>query len=218
MSDKRYKPIGGMFQGVRGSTTTSSGSSDKGMLVKLNDEGKVDPSCLVDPESMTEGLRLLSERLNEIALRVSSFQTKVNNLNSSISTVRQDFSAADTSLNNKISTEKTERQNADSQINAKIGSDTAENTILYRISRLESTVSAIDLTRFQEVVQQLANTVQTVSGNYAAIVAKIGNEQTEGTILYRLSVLEDDIETLDRAINDLEERVEALEGGEASEN
>lgn len=218
MSDKRFKPIGGMFPGVRGSTMASSGSSDKGMLVRLNDEGKVDSSCLVDPESMTEGLKILSERLNEVAAQVSSFQTKVNNLNSSISTIRRDFSTADTALNNKISTEKTERQSADAQINAKIGSDTATNTILYRILRLENAVSAIDLTRFQEVIQRLANTVQTVSGNYSAIVAKIGNEQTEGTILYRLSVLENDIDTFGEAINDLKERVEALEGGESSEN
>ena len=42
----RFKPIGGMFQGVRGSTAVSSGENDAKKLVMLDENGEIDDSCL----------------------------------------------------------------------------------------------------------------------------------------------------------------------------
>ena len=44
--DNRFKPIGGMFQGVRGSTDIGGSPKSAAKLVKLNQDGVVDNSCL----------------------------------------------------------------------------------------------------------------------------------------------------------------------------
>jgi len=87
MADARFKPIGGMFQGVRGSTDVGGAKKYAGKLVKLNSEGIVDETCLppdvaraadlshrldVEIEERTEGDLALSGRITDLGRVVDS--------------------------------------------------------------------------------------------------------------------------------------------------
>jgi len=65
--DNRFKPIGGMFQGVRGSTVEGGSAKHASKLVKLNGSGLVDVSCL--PEGVKEASKLAADLEAEISAR-----------------------------------------------------------------------------------------------------------------------------------------------------
>jgi len=101
--DGHFKPIGGMFQGVRGSTAVSSGPADAKKLVMLDGNGKIDFSCLDDDLRDAKGV---SERLDEeIQERREADLELKNGLSSLSDTVDEDrrqSSERDDILQNQI--------------------------------------------------------------------------------------------------------------------
>jgi len=70
--DKRYKPIGGMFQGVRGSTV-KGGGGNASKLLKLDANGYIDISCLTDDlDAVVSGFRELKNLVDAINVTYAS--------------------------------------------------------------------------------------------------------------------------------------------------
>lgn len=112
---EHYKPIGGMFPGVRGSTKTGGTDESANKLVILNDEGLLDSSMF--PDDIKEAGSVVEDLEEEVRNRIQG----------------------DEDLASAVEAEATSRRNGDVNLDAKISS--VERSANAAISNLDSRLS-----------------------------------------------------------------------------
>lgn len=120
---EHYKPIGGMFPGVRGSTKVGGTEESASKLVILNDEGLLDSSMF--PDDVKEAGSVVGELEQEVRNRVQG----------------------DEKLASAVEAEATSRRNGDVNLDARISSvdrsaSTAISDLDARLSETSQTASA----------------------------------------------------------------------------
>lgn len=151
--DKRFKPIGGMFQGVRGSTSVGGSVKYAGKLLKLDKNGKIDDSCLSESvqeashvaEELEEEKRVRAEADTSISERQEQYETstdgRISALDSAIAAVEDSVS----NLDNKEADDVSGIQ-ADISVleNRTTAVEQASQTHAGQIAVLQTAVSGID--------------------------------------------------------------------------
>jgi chromosome segregation ATPase len=146
MADSRFKPIGGMFQGVRGSTSVGGNKIYKGQLVKLDARGLIDSSCL-DAEftDIAEKLAGLIEEVNTIKI------ADIQDLNSRMSDVE-----------NSIQQETDNRNNAIAELGAELRAKNESQDVIITESKARIDTLESEALRFQENISQNARDIESL--------------------------------------------------------
>lgn len=194
--DKRFKPIGGMFQGVRGSTSTGGAQKYADKLVKLNKLGIVDDSCLSEDiraaGSLSEDLQneaaerrdadaSLGERLGELE---NAHHEAVDDLEAKTSELKDGLDALDA------------RESGD-----KAEIDSSVHDLSLRTSSVENEVSECknDISDAENEITRLNSSVLDVSSRTTSLSRQV--ESSSGEIL-RLQGQLSDIATLLNTISE----------------
>lgn len=167
--DNRFKPIGGMFQGVRGSVAKSTGADDAKKLLILNDDGKVDLSALYDNiKNAGELSNRLNDEIDARTLQDNIHTTEIESIkdrmSNALTSIDGNFNVLSTKIDSNQESAEEKFLNIDAVLDNVGSSITSINTEISSIkSDLSSATSSIS-----ELSDRLTNTnieVETLKGN-----------------------------------------------------
>lgn len=193
MGDQRFKPIGGMFQGVRGSTATGGEGKFAGKLVMLNGDGLVDESCFPEDvrqaatvaEDLAEETRQRREEDDVIRSqydsRLSGVDTALGRIGSDVASIREDVSGLEADLGrtaqelSEVATnfaEFSEKTEGDiSALEERVSSAEATlNTAMHDISDL-----ALGLQNADEDLENHAREIDELKSNSGVVATQLAN-------------------------------------------
>lgn len=198
--DKRFKPIGGMFQGVRGSTTKGGSAKYAGKLLKLDADGKVDDSVLSDSvrqassvaEDLEEEKRVRAAADTALSERQESYETASAARLSELATLLAAVQDAIDVLAGK--------EDGDiAGVNADIGA------IQHRTTALEnaSTTQAGQISTLQAASTALDNALTALRSRVAALELSVNGDASHSGLIQAVAELNAVYNTLNAAVTTL---------------
>lgn len=200
---EHYKPIGGMFPGVRGSTKTGGTDESANKLVILNDEGLLDSSMF--PDDIKEAGSVVENLEEEVRNRVQG----------------------DEELASAVEAEATSRRNGDVDLDARISSvERAANaridTVDGRVDELSATVGGSDSGIIKDIadiksdissVESEVSSIETTVGDQNSGLVKAADDLSRGlaAIDDRVTAAESDIADLKSGSSGQSEQIASIE-------
>lgn len=191
--DKRFKPIGGMFQGVRGSTSVGGSAKYAGKLLKLDANGKVDDSVL--SESVRQASSVAEDLEEEKRVRAAA--------DTALSERQEGYETASAARLSELTTLLAAVQDAVDALAGKEAGDIAGvnadvSALQNRATALEnaSTTQAGQISTLQAASTALDNALTALRSRVAAIELSVNGDDAHSGLIQ-------DVSSLSRQITDL---------------
>ena len=195
MSD-HYKPIGGMFPGVRGSTKIGGTDESANKLVILNDEGLLDSSMF--PDDIKEAGSVVEDLEEEVRNRIQG----------------------DEELASAVEAEATSRRNGDVNLDARISSvERAANaridTVDGKVDELSATVGGSDSGIIKDIAD-IKSDVSSVESEVSSLETTVGDQN--GGLVKEVAGLSVDLSSVESRITDAEAAIDEIESGSSGQS
>lgn len=198
--DKRFKPIGGMFQGVRGSTSVGGSAKYAGKLLKLDANGKVDDSVL--SESVRQASSVAEDLEEEKRVRAAA--------DTALSERQEGYETASAARLSELATLLAAVQNAVDALAGKEAGDIAGanadiSALQNRATALEnaSTTQAGQISTLQAASTALDNALTALRSRVAALELSVNGDASHSGLIQAVADLNAVYNTLNAAVTTL---------------
>ena len=196
--DNRFTPIGGMFSGVRGVTVNGGASEYRDKLVRLNENGVIDMSCLDGAiqdmlENMTSDLfARVSQQLEALTTRDLQLGDSIASISRELTKLKEYVDSNDTSIRTDVTTElsalRSHVDSNDTNIRNSITElkeyvDSNDSSILLKFTNLSSELYRViaglkqDMNKLKELIGELTGTnVDQIDGSIPNNLAPVFSE------------------------------------------
>lgn len=198
--DKRFKPIGGMFQGVRGSTSVGGSAKYAGKLLKLDANGKVDDSVL--SESVRQASSVAEDLEEEKRVRAAA--------DTALSERQEGYETASAARLSELATLLAAVQNAVDALAGKEAGDIAGvnadvSALQNRATSLEnaSSTQAGQISTLQAASTALDNALTALRSRVAALELSVNGDASHSGLIQAVAELNAVYNTLNAAVTTL---------------